>query len=63
MLSRQEKLSFKKVQKWTLSKGLSPWLLSNNGHFPLLFFFRIIRDKRPFRIVLDRKECFVDKEN
>ena len=65
MFSRQEKLSFYKVKKFDIFRRgyYSPWFLSKNGHFPLLFFSRKIRQKRRLGIILDRKECFLDEEN
>ena len=65
MLSRRGKLSFKKVKKKKkkkFSKGISPWFLSKNGLFHFCFFFRKIRQISLLRIILDRRECFLDKK-
>ena len=55
----------KKLKNSKFSKGVSPWFLSKNGHFPSLFFFfwKISKKKVVFyildkRILLCRQDIF-----
>ena len=63
MFSRQGKVSFKKVKKKTnFPKGLV------DGFFPKMafstfVFLRKIRQISLLRIILDRRECFLDRKN
>ena len=48
--------SSKKDQKWTFSKGVSPWILSKNQIFLCGCFLQKLCQKKWFLIILDRKQ-------
>ena len=64
MLSRQGKLSFKKVKKKIRNspKGLVHGFCQKMA-FSTFVFFRKITQISLLRIILDRRECFLDKKN
>ena len=62
MFSRQGKVSFKKVQKKHFPKGLVHGFCPKMA-FSTFVFFRKIRKISLLRIILDRRECFLDKKN
>ena len=63
MIFRQEKTSFKKVQKIEFSKGVSPWVLAKNSYFSYLRFLGKSNQETSFSDVLDRKEFCLDKKS
>ena len=46
---------FKKLKNSKFSKGVSPWFLSKNGHFPSLFFFLENKQEKSCFYNLDKK--------
>ena len=52
-----EKLKFfKRVKKWTVSKGVSPWILSKNRNFSYGCFVHKSCQKKWFLVILDIKQ-------
>ena len=45
----------KKLKNSKFSKGVSPWFLSKNGHFPSLFFFLENKQEKSCFYILDKK--------
>ena len=58
---KQKKIEvLQKDQKWTFSKGVSPWILSENRTFCYRCFLQKLCHKRWFLEILNRKQSFVD---
>ena len=51
-----------RVKKWTVFKGVSPWILSKNRTFSYRCFSQKLYQKRSFFDILDRKQSFLDKK-
>ena len=63
MLLREEKTSFKKVQKKsTFSKGVSSWFLAKGGHFSHWWFLGKSSQERSFFDIRDREGSFLEKK-
>ena len=50
---------FKKSKNWHFSKGVNPWFLSKNGHFPNFFFKGNIGQENVLYDILERKSAFL----
>ena len=53
----------KKSKNWHFSKGVNPWFLSKNGHFPNFFFWGNIDQENVFYHILERKNAFLGYKN
>ena len=53
----------KRAKKWTLFKGVSPWILSKNRTFSHRCFSQKLCQKRSFLDILNRKQLFSDQKN
>ena len=63
MLFREEKTSFKKVQKNRhFPKGLVHGFLAKDGHFSHWWFLGKSSQERSFFDIRDREESFLDKK-
>ena len=55
---KRKNRSFKKGQKLTFSKWVSPWMLSKNRTFCDRFFLQKLCQERSFLDILNRKQSF-----
>ena len=58
ILSEKKNKVLKRAQKWTFSKGVSPWILSKNRTFSYCCFLQKLCQKRSFFDIYERKERF-----
>ena len=53
---------FKKSKNWHFSKGVNPWIFSENGHFTNFFFLGNIGQENVLCDILERKNVFLGYE-
>ena len=63
MFLDQKSEIFKKSEKSTFSKGVSPWFLWKNRMFSHWYFLGKLSQKRFFFDILDGRECFLDQKS
>ena len=54
---------FEKSKKWRISKGVSPWFRSKNGHFSKFSFLGNIGKENVFDDILERKNVGLGYKN
>ena len=52
----------KRAEKWTFSKGVSPWILSKNRTFSYRCFLQKLCQKRSFFDIYERKQLCLDQK-
>ena len=62
ILSEKKNKVLKRAQKWTFSKGVSPWILSKNRTFSFPCFSRKLCHKKSFLNILNKKQSFLDQK-